>query len=430
MKKFLITEEEKLHIKKLYNITEIDSNKALKGLQDFVSKYSTTSTDSSSSTTSPQSTDSSSTTSSDTTTNVEAGDYFVHPNAESISLNYLPNAIKLNQHAETLLKSIFAEAGTTNLSISSTLRTYEDQARVNLQNSRENIAAWYGADVVQVWDKYKAGQMTQQEYANYLKDRDQKRGSILSNHIPGFAIDITPYNEKFASTAEKLMKQGNSGIKKVLREKSNGAVHIEFTFPVTDKGLSSFGTLKGATKRSEKRADKAVSKSGIIVDKKTDSPKYAIVFGGSPSGKYGAQFMYQEGTNIFKNKNIVYSDFENSLDSVINHIKSIVPNVEITSVSGFSAGGRQAWDAAKRGYKAGLIDPVVTNDTFSILGPNLNKELPSNIEMISKESNWGGSYRKHGENLSKIEKVNPKIKKNVVHELMPKEFFKDFESFV
>jgi hypothetical protein len=422
MKKFLITEDEQKYIRDLYKLNEQDNSQTnlMKGIGDYLAGISSGKVKSIS--TDNQNIESGKT--------VTPGKYFTHPNADKIKINYGANAIKLNDDAERLLKSIFAEADTLNLRVTSTLRTYDDQARVNLQNSRANISAWYGADVAQVWDKYKAGQMTQQQYANYLKDRDTKKGKLMSNHLSGLAIDVVPYSEKFASTADRLKKEGNSGIRKVLREKSNNAVHIEFTFPVTNK--QGIGPMPSdiPTNKSEKRFDKAITKSGIIVDKKNESNKYAIIFGGSPSSKYGAQFMYQQGTNIFTDKNIIYSNFENPLETVINYVKSIVPNVEITSVSGFSAGGKNAWEAAKKGYKTGLIDPVVTGDAYSVLGSDLSGKIPSNIKMISRQENWSGPHRKHGESLSKIESLNTEIKRNVRHLEMPAQFFKEFESFV
>jgi hypothetical protein len=141
--------------------------------------------------------------------------------------------------------------------------------------------------------------------------------------------------------------------------------------------------------------------------------------------------MQQQGSKYLKNKNVVYSNFENSLDSVINYIKSLTSNPNITSVNGFSAGGKNAWAAAKQGYNVGLIDPVVTNDAESLLGKDLSGQLPSNIKMISKQENWGGNYRLHGEKLSKIEKSQPtNIRRNVGHLEMPNEFFSEYASFV
>jgi hypothetical protein len=431
VKKIVISEEEKKYIKGLYKINEqgkspldIIFNTALDKLERFrrgeidpegMTVSDTTSQDGDY--------DSSSTTS------FEPGEFFVHPNAESIKINYGPTAIKLNSPAELLLKSIFAQANTPNLKVTSTLRTYDDQARVNKQNSRANIASWYGQDVVQVWDKYMAGEMTQKQYADFLEDRDKKRGKVLSNHIPGFAIDVTPYSDQFASAAEKLMKKPNSGIRKVLREKSNNAVHIEFNFPVTDKG--GVGTIpKMPSKKEEKRFDKQMSKGGIIVDKNNNTSNYAIVFGGSPSSSYGAQFMFDKGSKILSDKNVVYSNFENSLDSVLNQIKSQDPNAKITSVSGFSAGGKNAWEAATKGYKVGLIDPVVPDFASQFVGSNFTGELPSNIRMISRQENWSGQFRKHGERLKNLELAQPNVRRNVKHADMPSQFFSDFKNFV
>ena len=411
MKRFLITEEEKNHIRKLYNLTEqTPPQEFVKKILDMAQEINTTKI--------KDSKDS-------LTKSTKADKYFIHPDFEKIKINYNTNAIKLNDDAEKLLKSIFAEAGTPNLTVSSTLRTYEDQARVNSQNRRVDILNWYGNDVAQAWDKLKDNQ---QEFANFLKNRDKRRGKLMSNHLSGLALDVTPYSEEFASTAEKLMKQGNSGIKKVLREKGNNAVHIEFNFDVTNKGGVE---SPSSSSISDNKSTKTSSKEGIIVDKNNNSSDYAIVFGGYPSSQYGANFMQQQGSKYLKNKNVVYSNFENSLDSVINYIKSLTSNPNITSVNGFSAGGKNAWAAAKQGYNVGLIDPVVTNDAESLLGKDLSGQLPSNIKMISKQENWGGNYRLHGEKLSKIEKSQPtNIRRNVGHLEMPNEFFSEYASFV
>jgi len=432
MKRLIISESERKNIRKLYKLDEVDSKKFASDFLNYAKSLANQQNQSSESgglsSTSSSSSSSSSSESLGQSGSVAAGEYFKHPNADSITLKSYPSAIPLNADAEKLLKSIFAEAGTPDLTYTSTLRTYEDQARANSQNRRVDILNWYGNEVVQAWDKLKANQMTQQQFADFLRERDKRTGKLMSNHLSGFAIDITPYSEKFASTAEKLMNQGNSGIRKVLREKGNNAVHIEFNFNVTDKGgISSPGS---SSKQGEKKSDKAISKQGIIIDKNVDSSDYAIVFGGYPSTQFGAQFMQQQGSNYLKNKNVAYSNFENSLDSVINYIKSTDPNAKISSVSGFSAGGKNAWAAAKQGYKAGLIDPIVTSDTMSLLGNDLTGTLPQNVKMVSRQENWGGQYRKHGDSLSKIEKTQPDIRRNVSHSQMPAQFFSEFASFV
>lgn len=415
MKRLLITEEEKNSIKKLYHITEIDAQKALQSLASFVGQSSNTQQ-----TNIPDSSDSDS-------VNVEAGEYFTHPNADSITLKYRPSAIKLNPHAELLLKSIFAEAGTPNLEITSTLRTYEDQARANSQNRRQDIVNWYGADVAKVWDNLKSGQMTQQEFANYLKDRDSKRGKLMSNHLSGVAIDIAPYSDKFVSTAERLKKQGNSGIRKIFREKENQAVHIEFNFPVTDKG--GLGTMPSGspTKRSEKKSDKAIFKSGIIIDTfDPNSNRYALIYGGSPSSKYGAQFMYNQGSSIL-NKNVVYANHEVPISTIEQELKTINPNAVIKSVSGFSGGGTktiQAMDSGKYDF-IGLIDPFISQQ---------RQNLPSNVKMISRAANWSSTkYPKTKNILQNMENsgISELISSTTYnHDDMPKIFFQKYGNLV
>jgi hypothetical protein len=152
VKKIVISEEEKKYIKGLYKISEqgkspldIIFNTALDKLERFrrgeIDPEEMTASDS---------TSQDGTSDSLSTSNFEPGEFFVHPNAESIKINYGPNAIKLNSPAELLLKSIFAQANTPNLKVTSTLRTYDDQARVNKQNSRANIASWYCKGKMQI----------------------------------------------------------------------------------------------------------------------------------------------------------------------------------------------------------------------------------------------------------------------------------------
>ncbi|MES3022229.1 MAG: hypothetical protein V4857_11680 [Pseudomonadota bacterium] len=158
--------------------------------------------------------------------------YFSHPQAGDVLITYGKQAKRLNADAEHLLRSILASAGMTEGYVSSTLRTYGDQARINYeQNSADQILKWYGKDVSAVWHKYKAEKKTTADYAEYLAERDLKRGSPISNHIPGFALDVAPYDERFAMAAKKLVNEKGSGVRKILIEK--GCTHTEFMFKVT-----------------------------------------------------------------------------------------------------------------------------------------------------------------------------------------------------
>jgi hypothetical protein len=177
VKKIVISEEEKKYIKGLYKISEQEKNpmqvvlgRAMEKLEKLkrgeIDPEEDTTTDS---------TSQDGTSDSLSTSNFEPGEFFVHPNAESIKINYGPKAVKLNSPAELLLKSIFAQANTPNLKVTSTLRTYDDQARVNKQNSRANIRILVlgkmqivtkcGTNIWQV----KSDQITQQQYADYFR---------------------------------------------------------------------------------------------------------------------------------------------------------------------------------------------------------------------------------------------------------------------
>lgn len=361
----------------------------------------------------------------DTTYEIEPGGYYVNPNYQSVNIKYYPNAIPLNKDAETLLKSIAKDIGKSEITVSSTLRTYEDQARVNKQNSRKNIINWYcrgnkNCDLVKKWDLFKSGQMTQQEYADYLKERDRERGKVMSNHIPGFSIDVVPYDENLATKAEKLSKQSNSGVKNVVREPDNNAVHLDFTFKVTGQS----GVKSPTIKKVEKDSLQTIKKDNIIIDTKDNtSETYALIYGGYPSSQYGAKFMYDEGKQYIK-RNVVYADKELSIESVENELKKINPNAKIDSVSGFSGGGSNTLRALDSGkYKfIGLIDPYITSERTS---------LPSNVKMISRSENWTG-YPNVKKVLAKMENSgeSEKVGNSYNHEKMPEIFFQKYGNLV
>lgn len=160
------------------------------------------------------------------------GGYFSHPNANAVSVSYGPNAVALNTNAEHLLRSILAEAGLSSGYVSSTLRTYADQARINYeQNSESQILSWYGADVHATWVQYKNEGKSTAEYADYLETRDQTRGRVMSKHLSGLCLDVAPHNGSFSDAVGALVPVAGSGVRTYLVEK--GCTHTEFTFEVT-----------------------------------------------------------------------------------------------------------------------------------------------------------------------------------------------------
>jgi peptidoglycan hydrolase-like protein with peptidoglycan-binding domain len=186
-------------------------------------------------TTSSDNNNSGESTDSDDTTDdqpVVEGKYFSHKDADSVSISYGANALKMNAQATHLAKSIAAEAGLSSIIISSTTRTYADQGRINYeQNSAAQIKQWYGVDVYNTWVKYKRENRSTAEYAAYLEARDKARGKVMSKHLSGLCLDVTPYNVKFADVCARLVPVAGSGVKTFLKEK--GCTHTEFTFKVT-----------------------------------------------------------------------------------------------------------------------------------------------------------------------------------------------------
>lgn len=362
---------------------------------------------------------------------IEPGSYYMNPNYESVKIEYGGNAVKLNNDAEILLKSIAYETGMKTIYVSSTLRTYKDQARVNKRHSRQQIKNWYCRkdqsaetcnELLNTWDKLKSGTMSEEDYAKFLKDRDKKLGRLFSNHLSGHAIDITPYSQKLVDTTNKIISKGNSGIKRAFPEPDNNSVHLEFLFPVTGQS-----GVKSPEMRKKEKSSKndVINKGNFVIDTKNKkSNEYALVYGGYPSTSYGAKFMYEQGKNEPKlsNRNIFYSDKELPITSVEEELRKINPDAKIRSVSGFSGGGPKTIEAMNSGrYKfIGLIDPYIKNPLSS---------LPDNTKMISNHTVWGG-YPEARASLKKMEqsKVSEFVSTN--HLSMPKYFFEKYGELI
>lgn len=324
---------------------------------------------------------------------VDPGEYYIHPNYDTVTIEYTSKAIQLNNDAEILVKSIAKKANKSKITITSTLRTYEDQARTNRNNSRTDIINWYcggnsNCELVKKWDSFVKGNMTQQQYADYLKEQDKKNRTLISKHILGLSIDITPFDSNLADVAEKLSKSPNSGVKYVVREENNNTVHIEFKFPVTGES----GVKKP---KIENQGIESITQDGIIIKSTENKNEYALVYGGHPSSTYGAKFMAEQGKNILSDKNVIYADKEKSIPEIEKVLEKTNPNAKITSVSGFSGGGPNTLRAMESGkYKfIGLIDPYIDKELSS---------LPLNTKMMSRAKNWTG-YPKVKEVLTKME---------------------------
>ena len=169
-----------------------------------------------------------------------------------------------------------------------------------------------------------------------------------------------------------------------------------------------------------------VNGGSYIIDMNNPKSKdITVIWGGMPSSQYGAKFMKKEGKGYFDNKNVIYSNYENSLSSLKGILKSNnVKDFRIKSVSGFSRGGINVWGELKGGYDfVGLIDPST---------PILYKSLPNNAKMISRWENWGccPSYRN---NLKQMENsgISKKIPATYYNHLeMPKIFYQKYSTLM
>ena len=166
-----------------------------------------------------------------------SGKYFSHPNASQVRLVYGNNAIKLNNEAEHLLKSILAASGNRTATVTSSLRTYYHQARVMIQYySIPQMARLYSGGAELAAGRRKTGENIER-FAKFLEQRDKRRGRPISRHIPGYAIDVVPRQNRaaYAAKAHELVAVAGSGVSRLIELGQLGEKvdHIEFTFKVT-----------------------------------------------------------------------------------------------------------------------------------------------------------------------------------------------------
>lgn len=190
-----------------------------------------------------------------------------------------------------------------------------------------------------------------------------------------------------------------------------------------DEDVKDDVTTNVETKRIEKP-------SYIISINDPNSKKIALIWGGSPSSSFGAKFMEKQGSSFFTNRNVIYSNYENSLSTIKQYLKDNgFGDYTINSVSGFSAGGSKTWNEINGSYDfVGLIDPTT---------PTLHTSLPSNVYLISNSANWSDTYKTTKDNLKAMEKsgVSTRVTQEMSksssaynHNDLPKYFFEKYSS--
>lgn len=163
------------------------------------------------------------------------GGYFSHPRANQVSLTYGDNAVRLNSTAAHLLKSILAACDIFSAHLTSTLRTYHDQARICLEQvDQATTLKWYGGKVAEARIRF-AGNI--QGFADWWEAYDQKRSRVSSRHLSNQAMDVVPSErrQEFAEKVEFLVPVSGSGVRRIIPKGTmNEPVdHVEFTFKVT-----------------------------------------------------------------------------------------------------------------------------------------------------------------------------------------------------
>jgi hypothetical protein len=164
--------------------------------------------------------------------------YFNHPGADKVSLSYGPNAVVLNAEAAHLMKSILAAAGMTAGNLTSTLRTYHDQARITITQTYaknpDTVKIWYGAEVLKACKEHLKDI---QGFADWWKAYDTKRGKVSSKHLTNRAMDVVPNGDRlqFVKKVKALVATAGSGVHRIIPkgELNEPVDHVEFTFDVT-----------------------------------------------------------------------------------------------------------------------------------------------------------------------------------------------------
>ena len=168
---------------------------------------------------------------------------FSHPDADKVTLSYGiqgdgKRVPELNSKAAQLLKSIVASCGMKAATLTSTLRTYHDQARITITQTYKSdpskVSMWYGAQVLAACKKYLDDI---EGFAAWWEEYDRKRGKVSSLHLSNRAMDVVPSGDrtKFAAKVQELKSIAGSGVKRIIPKgvMKEPVDHVEFTFEVT-----------------------------------------------------------------------------------------------------------------------------------------------------------------------------------------------------
>ena len=187
------------------------------------------------------------------------------------------------------------------------------------------------------------------------------------------------------------------------------------------KGTNTPTTKKPQTDKTTTNQKSSVSDEGsLIFQQGNDSNDWGIIFGGTPSSNFGAKFLLNKSKGLLDGRNVVFSNWENTIDSVVQKLKSKYPNANVRSVSGFSKGGLRAYPASGKYDFVGLIDPSIEGNYTSVNPEGTNTKM-----IYDPRRTWGLNGLKHA--MSKLG-TNNIIPIKVGHSEQPTEFFKMFKN--
>jgi hypothetical protein len=148
-------------------------------------------------------------------------------------------------------------------------------------------------------------------------------------------------------------------------------------------------------KLTTSNAGSTATHSTIISKPLVSDNSFAIVVGGTPSSKFGAAFMKKEAetAGIINNKNIIFSDWENSTESIMNTVKKDYPNATFSSFNGFSKGGENASGEISNFPFIGFIDPSLNASVLFTSKKQPNAPITnSSCYMMYNPANWDNDY--------------------------------------
>ena len=148
-------------------------------------------------------------------------------------------------------------------------------------------------------------------------------------------------------------------------------------------------------KKTTSNAGSTATHSTIISKPLASDNSFAIIIGGTPSSKFGAAFMKKEAetAGIISNKNIIFSDWENSTESIMNTVKKDYPNATFSSFSGFSKGGENASGEIGNFPFIGFIDPSLNASVLTTSKKQPNAPITnSSCYMMYNPANWDNDY--------------------------------------